>query len=164
MMSRVDAALDRVALRDLYDRSPFELSGGEMQRVALACILVMEPRVLVLDEPTAQLDPVGARQVFQAVRAIVSERSCTVVMVEHKLEWVAEFADRVIAMKDGAVVLDGTPQAVLNAPGVDAIGIGIPRYTLAAREARPRGLWSHQDALPATFDQAVQGFRPRSRE
>ncbi len=159
MRRRVDEALALVGLTGLAERSPYQLSGGELQRVALASILVMEPRVLVLDEPTAQLDPIGTRQVFSALRSIVEARHCTVVMAEQKIEWVAAFADRVLAMNDGAIVLDGTPRAVLTAPPLGEIGVAVPRYTLAARAARERGLWPRDIELPTTLEEAIAGFR-----
>lgn len=159
MHRRVHAALELTNLTMLAERSPYELSGGEMQRVALASILVMEPRVLVLDEPTAQLDPMGTRQVFDVVRTLVSSRRCTVVMVEHKMEWIAQFADRVIALAEGQIVLDGTARAVLTVPQIESLGIGVPRYTLAARRAQEIGMWQRDLELPATLEQAVAGFR-----
>src|SRR5690606_21979194 len=114
--------------------------GGQQQRVALASILVMAPQVLVLDEPTSQLDPIGSREVFAAIRSL-SEQGITVVMAEHKLEWVAAFAGRVVALADGQIVLDGPPDQVLTASDLAAHGIGYTAYTAAARAAQPRGLW-----------------------
>ncbi len=159
MQPRIDAALDMVGLRGLAERSPYDLSGGEMQRLALACILVMEPRILVLDEPTAQLDPLGTRQMFGAIRSIVAQRRCTVVVVEQKIEWIASFADRVIALHEGTVALDGSPREVLTSPRLAEIGVDPLRYTTAARGARAAGLWPAEYQLPATLDQAVAGFR-----
>ena len=161
MRRRVSAALELVGLSALAERSPYELSGGELQRVALASILVMEPRVLVLDEPTAQLDPIGTRQVFNVIRSIISAHKCTVVMVEQKIEWVAAFADRVIVLDAGEVVLDGTPRQVFTSARMDAVGIVVPRYTLAARAARECGLWPREVELPVTLEQALEGFIPR---
>jgi energy-coupling factor transport system ATP-binding protein len=158
MHHRVNTALDLVGLSGLAERSPYELSGGELQRVALASILVMEPRVLVLDEPTAQLDPIGTRQVLNVIRSIVSAHRCTVVMVEQKIEWVAAFADRVIALDAGEVVLDGTPRQVLTSERMDAIGVVVPRYTQVARAARKGGLWRGEVELPVTLEQALEGF------
>lgn len=165
MQPRIDAALDMVGLRGLADRSPYDLSGGEMQRLALACILVMEPGILVLDEPTAQLDPLGTRQMFGAIRSVVAQRSCatqrrcTVVVVEQKIEWLASFADRVIALHKGTVALDGSPRQVLTSPRLAEIGVDPLRYTTAARGARAAGLWPEEYQLPATLDQAVVGFK-----
>ena len=159
MHRRVGAALTLVGLSALAERSPYQLSGGELQRVALASILVMEPRVLVLDEPTAQLDPIGTRQVFGALRSIIAARQCTVVMAEQKIEWIASFADRVLALNEGAIVLDGTPRAVLTDPQLSEIGIAVPRYTLAARAARERGQWPRDRELPTTLEEAIAGFK-----
>ncbi len=158
MRRRVAATLRRVGLENLATRSPYSLSGGEMQRVALACILVMEPQVLVLDEPAAQLDPAGTRDLFGVLRELAIERSSTIVLVEQKTEWAAAMADRVIALDQGAVVLDGAPRAVLASPRMHEIGVQAPRYTLAAGRARERGLWPAGLDLPVTLGQAVAGF------
>jgi energy-coupling factor transport system ATP-binding protein len=159
MHARVKATLELVGLAEMANRSPYELSGGEMQSVALASILVMEPQVLILDEPTAQLDPMGARQVFEAIRAVVNARHSTVVMVEHKVERLAEFADRVLALQDGQIVLDGAPREVLTSTRLDEIGVVVPRYTRAARLAREAGIWLREVELPATLEQAAAGFK-----
>src|SRR5512140_1279443 len=94
---RVEQALALNGIADLADRSPYSLSGGQQQRVALTSILVMQPKVLVLDEPTSQMDPAGTREVFGLIRSL-AERGMTVVMAEHKIEWVATFAHRVVAL------------------------------------------------------------------
>jgi len=158
MPARVEAALDLVGLAALADRAPYALSGGEMQRLALASILVMRPRVLVLDEPAAQLDPIGAQQLFAAVRALVEAQNVTVVLAEHNLEHVAHFADRVVALDDGAVVLDGPPAQALTSERLPEIGVRISRYTEAARAARDAGRWPAGVPLPATLEAAVAGF------
>jgi energy-coupling factor transport system ATP-binding protein len=156
MRARVESALDLTGIRDLADRSPYSLSGGQQQRVALASILVMQPKVLVLDEPTAQLDPIGTRDVFSVIRKMAKE-GMTVVLVEHKMEWIAQFADRVIALKDGQILLDGTPSEVLTSSLLEEGGFGISRYTSVARRARELGLW-RKDTLPITLEEAVEGF------
>ena len=158
MHHRVREILKLTQLTALAERSPYELSGGEMQRVALASILVMEPRVLVLDEPTAQLDPIGTRQVFDVIHTLIASRRSTVMMVEHKLEWIAQFADRVIVLDKGKIILDGTPRAVLSAPQIESLGIAVPRYTVAARRAREAGLAHGNVELPATLEQAIEYF------
>jgi energy-coupling factor transporter ATP-binding protein EcfA2 len=159
MLARVEETLALVGIADLADRSPLALSGGQMQRVAIASVLAMRPQVLILDEPTSQLDPIGSREVFAAVRALAAGRGMTVVMIEHKLEWVAVFADRVVALSGGALVAAGRPEDVLTAEGLPALGIGQTRYTQAARRARAAGLWPPGAPLPVTLDQAVAGFR-----
>jgi energy-coupling factor transporter ATP-binding protein EcfA2 len=156
--ARVDQALTLTGIGEIADRSPYSLSGGQQQRVALTSILVMQPKVLVLDEPTSQMDPVGTREVFGVIRSL-AERGMTVLMTEHKVEWVAQFADRVIALHDGKILMDGTPREVLTSERLLEKGFGISRYTSAAREALKRGLWPKNRALPVTLDEAVTGFK-----
>jgi energy-coupling factor transport system ATP-binding protein len=156
MKARVEDAMKLTGISDLAERSPYSLSGGQQQRVALTSILVMQPKVLVLDEPTSQMDPIGTREVFGVIRRM-AERGMTVIVVEHKVEWIAQFADRVIALKDGQIILDGTPSEVLTSPLLQESGFGISRYTSVARKAKEIGLWK-KDELPVTLDEAVEGF------
>jgi energy-coupling factor transporter ATP-binding protein EcfA2 len=153
---RVENAMKLTDISSLADRSPYSLSGGQQQRVALTSILVMQPRLLVLDEPTSQMDPIGTREVFSVIRKM-AEGGMTVVMVEHKMEWVANFADRVIALKDGQILLEGKPSEVLTSDLLAENGFGLSRYTSTAREAKKRGLWK-KETLPVTLDEAVEGF------
>jgi energy-coupling factor transporter ATP-binding protein EcfA2 len=162
MKARVEDAMKLTGISDLADRSPYSLSGGQQQRVALTSILVMRPKVLVLDEPTSQLDPVGTREVFGVIRSM-AERGMTVILAEHKVEWIAEFADRVIALKDGQILLDGTPSEVLTSPLLPENGFGRSRYTSVARRAQEMGLWK-KERLPVTLEEAVEGFGPRLPE
>jgi energy-coupling factor transport system ATP-binding protein len=159
MLDRVEKTLELVGISALASRAPLSLSGGEMQRVAIAAVLAMQPQVIVLDEPTAQLDPAGSRQVFATVQALVAAGGMTVVMVEHKLEWVATYAERVIALADGRVVADGLPGEVLADEALLAAGVGQTRYTQAARRARPAGLWPAGRRLPVTLKDAIRGFQ-----
>jgi energy-coupling factor transporter ATP-binding protein EcfA2 len=157
MKERVERALGLTGISDLAERSPYSLSGGQQQRVALTSILVMEPKVLVLDEPTSQMDPVGTREVFGVIRSM-AERGMTVMLAEHKVEWIAQFADRVIALHEGHILLDGKPGEVLTSDLLDGKGFGISRYTSTAREAQKQGLWPKDRRLPITLDEAVEGF------
>ncbi len=156
---RVEDVMNLTGITDLADRSPYSLSGGQQQRVALTSILVMQPKVLVLDEPTSQLDPIGTREVFGVIREM-AHRGLTVILVEHKVEWIAAFADRVIALKDGSILLEGTPGEVFTSPLLAQNGFGISRYTSVARRAKELGLWK-KDKLPVTLDEAAQGFNQR---
>jgi energy-coupling factor transporter ATP-binding protein EcfA2 len=158
MQTRVGETMALVDIEDLADRSPLALSGGQMQRVAIASVLAMRPSVLVLDEPTSQLDPVGSREVFSTVRALMEKGLMTVVMIEHKLEWIAAFADRVIALSQGNLAADGTPGEVLTDDSLLEVGIGQTRYTLTSREAKLAGLWPAGRRLAVTIDEAVAGF------
>ncbi len=157
MKRRVEDGMKLTGISDLADRSPYSLSGGQQQRVALTSILVMQPKVLVLDEPTSQMDPIGTREVFGVIRKM-AERGMTVILVEHKVEWIANFADRVVALYEGQIILDGKPADVLTSDLLAEKRFGISRYTSVARKAKELGLWK-RDNLPVTLDEAVEGFR-----
>ena len=159
MKVRVEDAMRLTGISDLADRSPYSLSGGQQQRVALTSILVMQPKVLVLDEPTSQMDPIGTREVFSVIHNM-AERGMTVILVEHKVEWIAKFADRVIALKEGQILLDGTPSDVLTSPLLPENGFGVSRYTSVARRAKDMGFWNGEK-LPVTLEEAVEGFSSR---
>ena len=156
MKQRVEDAMQLTGISELADRSPYSLSGGQQQRVALTSILVMQPKVLVLDEPTSQMDPIGTREVFGVIRTM-AEKGMTVVLVEHKVEWIANFADRVIALHDGQILMEGTPQEVLTSDLLMDKAFGISRYTSVARKAKELGLWKKNE-LPVTLEEAAQGF------
>ena len=157
MKARVEEAMELTGISDLADRSPYSLSGGQQQRVALTSILVMQPKVLVLDEPTSQMDPIGTREVFGVIRTMAG-RGMTVIMAEHKMEWIAQFADRVIALYEGQILMEGSPREVLTSELLTGKGFGISRYTSVAREARRQGLWPTDQPLPVTLEQALEGF------
>lgn len=155
MHARIDRVLTLAGLSDLAERSPFALSGGQQQRLALASILAMQPQVLVLDEPTSQLDPAGAREVFAMLNALAADRGTTVVLASHALEWVAAYADRVIILDKGSIVADGAPAQVLTMPDLEASGVGATRYTQSARRGQEQGLIPAHVPLPVTLEQAV---------
>jgi energy-coupling factor transporter ATP-binding protein EcfA2 len=127
---RVDWALALVGMSDLKDRSPFHLSGGQKQRVAIASILAMTPRILVLDEPTASLDPLGKAEVFQVVRELRIQRGMTIIMVSHESEHIAEFSDRVVVLKEGRIELTDTPDRVFSQiERMREIGLAVPQVS-----------------------------------
>lgn len=159
IIDRVDWALNLMGLGELSDRSPFALSGGQQQRLAVASMLAMRPRVLVLDEPTSQLDPAGTRDLFQALSRMVQEEAQTVVLVEHKLEWLAEFCDRVLLLSEGRIVADGIPRRVLTSSKLDAVGIRPTHFTRAAHLAGEKGAIPPDLDLPITLEQAMEIFR-----
>lgn len=158
MKPRIDRIMEMTGIQDLGDRSPYALSGGQQQRVALASILVLQPSILVLDEPTSQLDPIGAHQVFQVIKDM-SRQGMTIVMAEHKIEWVAAFADRILALSDGEMLMLGSPREVLTSPVLPEQGLGVSRYTTAARQAEREHLWPAERPLPVKLDEAIEGFR-----
>ena len=139
---RVRDAMRRVALDydQLHERSVFELSGGQMRRVAIAGVLAMEPQVLVLDEPCAGLDPHGREEILGLIRKLHEEAGTTIVMVSHSMDDVASLAERVIVMNHGEVVMDGVPRDVF-ACGEELRGMGldVPQAVLLADKLRERG-------------------------
>jgi energy-coupling factor transport system ATP-binding protein len=158
MHARVAATMAQVGISPLAKRSPLALSGGQQQRVALAAVLAMQPQVLILDEPTSQLDPAGCASVF-ALLAQLRSAGLALVVAEHRVEWIAETANRVLALAEGHVWRVGTPEAVFTSPDLEAQGIAAPRYTTAAVQAQQRHLWPAGRPLPVTVAQAVAGFK-----
>ncbi|MEM1563351.1 MAG: ATP-binding cassette domain-containing protein [Candidatus Bathyarchaeia archaeon] len=126
---RVDWALKLTGIYDLRERTPTELSGGQQQRVAIASVLAMQPEVIVLDEPTSFLDPLGAKKIFEVIYELNRKLGITIVLVEHRLDLTAKYADHIIIMDDGKVVLDGEPHEILNSEEARLIGVGIPKAT-----------------------------------
>ena len=158
MEPRIARALDLFGLEQVAHQSPFALSGGQQQRLALASIFVMEPPVMILDEPTSQLDPEGTREVMSTIAAL-AKRGQTIVVVEHKLEWVARLASRVLVLDKGTLVADGAPREILQ--NANAWGLNETRYARAARLARERGLMESDALLPQTLEQAKEWFGQR---
>jgi energy-coupling factor transport system ATP-binding protein len=154
---RVLRAMERVGLAESFrTRSPFGLSGGQARRVALAGVLAMEPRVLILDEPTAGLDPRGREEILSLIRTFPAH-GMTVILVSHSMEDVAEMADKVLVMHRGKVFMVGTPQELFSHRAeLESIGLGVPAAARLVDMLRENG-WS----LPAdavTLDQAVAGI------
>ena len=139
---RVDQACRQVGLDpdEVGDRSPFELSGGQMRRVAIAGILAMAPKVLVLDEPTAGLDPMGRESILAMVKALHAQGDVTVVMVSHSMDDIARLATRLIVMDHGALVADGTPREIFSQPDMmESIGLGVPQAAKLCQLLRRQG-------------------------
>lgn len=139
---RVHEAIERVGLNydDIAQRSPFELSGGQMRRVAIAGVLAMEPGTLILDEPTAGLDPAGRRSILSMVRRLHAEGGLTVVMVSHSMDDISTLATRLIVMSRGEVVLTGTPREVfMHRELMQSIGLGVPQAAELASRLRQQG-------------------------
>ena len=140
IVRRVDEALDLIGISHLKDRGPYELSGGEQQKVALAACIAMRPKLLVLDEPTANLDVVSALNILHLLDDIRRKTGVTIVLVEHRLEAVATVADRFIVMDGGRIVLDGAPMDVLCDRSIESIGVGVPKVIKLYHELRGAGL------------------------
>ena len=139
---RVKDAMRRVQLDydKLHDRSVFELSGGQMRRVAIAGVLAMEPQVLVLDEPCAGLDPRGREEILGLIKKLHEEAGTTIVMVSHSMDDVASLAERVIVMNHGEVVMDGAPRDVFSCgEELRGMGLDVPQAVQLAGKLRSRG-------------------------
>ncbi len=156
---RVQTALVAVALDyDLIkDRSPFELSGGQMRRVAIAGVLAMEPEVLILDEPTAGLDPKTRKELLGYLRSIHQERGITLIIVSHSMEEVASLVTRIIVMDQGTVYAQGSPREIFSRGAeLRAIGLDVPPLTQLMLELKHRGLDVPTDIL--TLEEARQAI------
>lgn len=139
---RVQEAMHHVGLSEKYmNRSPFELSGGQKRRVAIAGVLAMRPDVLILDEPAAGLDPAGREEILTQIRALYLERKMTVLFVSHSMEDVARIAGRIIVMNQGTVALDGKPAEIFaQADVLRSMGLDVPQITELICELRRRGI------------------------
>lgn len=139
--TRVTEALRMVGVpQELYDASPFELSGGQKRRVAIAGVLAMQPDVLILDEPTAGLDPRGRDEILDQIARIHRERRMAVVLVSHSMEDVANYVERLIVMNHGRVAYDGTPREVFaHYKELEEIGLAAPQITYLMNDIREQG-------------------------
>lgn len=132
---------------ELYYQSPFDLSGGQKRRVAIAGVLAMKPEVLILDEPTAGLDPAGRDEILDLVARMHRERGITVILVSHSMEDVAKYVQRIIVMNQGSVMYDGIPKEVFrHYKELEAVGLAAPQVTYLMNELKARGLKVDTDA------------------
>lgn len=139
---RARHALDLVGLDEhFYQQSPFELSGGQKRRVAIAGVLAMRPEVLILDEPTAGLDPRGRDEILDQIERLNRQHGLTIILVSHSMEDVARYVDRLLVMDHGEKVFDGTPKEVFrHYRELEAIGLAAPQVTYIVRELREKGV------------------------
>jgi len=152
---RVEEAIETVGLKGLEGRSPYELSGGQQQRLAIATVLAVKPEILVLDEPTAQLDPIGKFEVFETIKELAAGGQ-TIIVAEHEIEELATFADEIIALYDGEMVLKGEGKKVLSSvERLKEIGVDPPSVTELTHLLRNE-LEISQDEYPITLDEAIK--------
>ena len=139
---RARHALDLVGMDEsFYEQSPFELSGGQKRRVAIAGVLAMRPEMMILDEPTAGLDPQGRDEILDQIEHLHKERHMTIILVSHSMEDVARYADRLIVMNHGQKVFDGTPKEVFHHyKELEAIGLAAPQITYLVHDLRAQGI------------------------
>jgi len=157
MRKRVDWALQTAGIESLRERAPHELSGGQQQRVAIASVLAMQPEVMVLDEPTSFLDPLGALKIFEVINELNKKLGITVVLVEHRLDLASKYANHVIVMNEGKVVLDGEPRKVFNSEEARLIGVGIPKATRLYQILKEDG--TRLSKVPVNSEEAAQLLR-----
>ena len=144
---RVDDALKAVGMYEYREHAPHILSGGQKQRVAIAGVIAMEPRCIVLDEPTAMLDPIGRADVLRTIRTLNREKGITVVLITHHMDEAAQ-ADRLVVMSKGKVIADGAPKEVFqDVEGLKAVGLTVPQTTELLWQLRQEGLNVPLDAL-----------------
>lgn len=158
IIERIEWALGALHMSELRDRSPYALSGGQQQRLVLAATLAMRPPVLVLDEPTAQLDPPTIESLAELLRDL-SRQGTTILFAEHRLEWAATLAERIVVLDTGELIADGPAAEVLTEPILLERQIGWPRPAILANAARDAGLWPGTRPLPIAVDGLVAGLR-----
>ena len=159
MKSRIEKVLKQLDIWQYRDRNPFDLSGGQMQRVAIASILVMQPEVIILDEPTSQLDPEGTEEVFRVVDQL-SQTGKTIIMIEQKLEKMAKYCDRLILMQDGKVVDFDTPEKIFAREDLYDMGVEPPAFVRISKLcglANPDGTW------PTTLEATAELFEKQEK-
>ena len=155
---RAKKALTQVGLDESdYKKSPFELSGGQKRRVAIAGILAMHPQVLILDEPTAGLDPKGRDEILDQVALLQKERKITVILVSHSMEDVARYVDRIIVVNDGKILFDDTPKQVFqHYKELESVGLAAPQVTYVVKALKEKG-WDI-DTTATTVEEAKEAI------
>ena len=157
IIKNITTSLELVGLAGFEERSPFEISGGQQQRLAMASALSMKPQILVLDEPTSNLDPIGKEEVFTVTRRINQEEGLTVIIAEHEVEVIAEYADKVILLEEGKITQVGSPEEIFpNIVNIQSdVGVRIPQITDFASRVPDK----FKEGIPVTVDQAVKGYK-----
>jgi len=157
MQERVDWALKMTGIEDLRERAPHELSGGQQQRVAIASVLAMQPDIIVFDEPTSFLDPLGAQRIFEVISDLNRKLGITVILVEHRLDLAAKYASHVIIMDEGRIALDGEPREIFNSEQAWLLGVGIPKAVRLWRLLEESGV--ALKGIPISSDEATQHLK-----
>jgi len=157
MRERVDWALKTTGIFELKDRAPYELSGGQQQRVAIASVLAMQPKIIIFDEPTSFLDPMGAQKIFEVINRLNKELGITIILVEHRLDLTSKYANRVIIMDKGRILLDGPPKEILSSEEARLIGVGIPKATRLYNILKDRGV--NLGKIPLSAEEAAETLK-----
>ena len=155
-LKRVEWAMEATGILNLRNKAPYELSGGQQQRAAIAGVLAMRPSIIVLDEPTSFLDPKSAEEIVAVIATLNQELKLTTLLVEHRLDVVSKYANRVIVMDRGQIALDGPPSEIYG-DNARLIGIGLPKVTMLFHLLRRDGFPVGKN--PTTVDQATEELR-----
>lgn len=155
MHRRIKDAMELLDIGRFTERNPFDLSGGQMQRMAIASIIAMNPEVIILDEPTSQLDPQGSEEVFRAVQKL-SQKGITVIMVEHKMEKIAAYSDRVMLLDDGKLIDFDTPQKVFSRDDLAEHGVQAPAFTRIGKGLEVKN--PRTQLYPVTLEEAREAL------
>lgn len=156
---KVEEVLKLLQIEHLRNKNPYELSGGQRQKVAFASIIAMDPEILIIDEPTSQLDPQGTEEIFKIIN-MLSEKGKTVILVEHKIELIGEYAEKVIVLDEGEIILTGKTKDVLKNKVLVEKGIGIPQYTMLAYKLSENFEDKVKfEEIPVTKTEALNEFR-----
>ena len=150
---RVVDVMQMTDIESLAEKNPFDLSGGQMQRVALASVIVLEPDILIIDEPTSQLDPEGTESVFAIIKTL-KEKHKTIILVEHKIDLIAEYADEVLVFKEGRLIASGDKQELLSDLSLLEQGAALPQVAILGSRLREKGL--PVSRIPVTEKQAIE--------
>ncbi|MBT3241180.1 MAG: ATP-binding cassette domain-containing protein [Chloroflexi bacterium] len=160
MVETITEVLDIVGLQGLEERSPFGLSGGQQQRLSIAAALAMEPKILVMDEPTSNVDPIGKEEIFSVAAQLNREKNMTVIMAEHEVEVMAAYANIVIVMHEGEILLNGTPEEVFsNVELIQKLGLRLPQVTEYAHRLNQLNLASIKKPYPVTLNSAIERYK-----
>ena len=154
IISRVEKILKLLEIEKLRDRNPYDLSGGQKQRVALASIIAMDPDILVIDEPTSQLDPKGTEDIFKIINLMANEGK-TIILVEHKLELIAEYAQNILVLDEGEIILSGKAEEVLNNKILLEKEIGMTQYSMLAYELEKARKTKFEE-IPITKEKIIE--------
>ena len=154
IISKVEKILKMLEIEKLRDRNPYDLSGGQKQRVALASIIAMDPDILVIDEPTSQLDPKGTEDIFKIINLMANEGK-TIILVEHKLELIAEYAENILVLDEGEIILSGKAEEVLNNKILLEKEIGMTQYSMLAYELE-KARKAEFEEIPITKEKTVE--------
>jgi len=158
----IEWAVETTGLQQLRKRATHELSGGQKQRLTIASVLAMRPDIIVMDEPTSFLDPVGAEHIFSVLNHLNKELGITIILIEHRMDLAAKYVDRMIVLNEGRVVQDGEPAMVFANDQTRLLGVGIPRVFELARRLNSRGF--HFSRLPVSAQQFYDELKPRLPE